>query len=127
MCFKTCDIIIYKKDRSLGIGFINKMFGEDILSVNFGVSVHKLFFKDDLKYIEKIEKTVENLLIIHKRTLERLNIPYSGIRSPNEYKLKRRKTHCYNCKHNLDNYSDYECNTCGWIICWCGCCGCEYV
>jgi hypothetical protein len=38
----------------------------------------------------------------------------------------RRITHCYNCKHHLDNAVDVECAACGWIVCRCGACGCGY-
>ena len=37
-----------------------------------------------------------------------------------------RVTHCFLCKHSLDNAVDAECTTCGWIICMCGGCGCVY-
>ncbi|VVQ16107.1 hypothetical protein [Pseudomonas fluorescens] len=37
-----------------------------------------------------------------------------------------RVTHCFLCKHPLDNAVDAECTTCGWIICMCGGCGCVY-
>jgi hypothetical protein len=39
----------------------------------------------------------------------------------------RRLTHCYGCKHDLDNEVDVECVACGWIVCRCGACGCGYV
>lgn len=39
---------------------------------------------------------------------------------------KRRQPHCYACKQDLDNAIDPECTACGWIICECGACGCNY-
>lgn len=37
-----------------------------------------------------------------------------------------RETHCYSCKNYLDNDLYKECRACGWIICFCGACGCGY-
>ncbi len=31
---------------------------------------------------------------------------------------------CWHCHQGLDNATDVECATCGWIICSCGACGC---
>jgi len=35
-----------------------------------------------------------------------------------------RTSHCYVCKRYLDNFTNAECEKCGWIICPCGACGC---
>ena len=54
-----------------------------------------------------------------------------NIENAEDFEIRRsqeshRKTHCYNCKTSLDNYIDYECTSCGWIICSCGACGCGF-
>ena len=41
-------------------------------------------------------------------------------------KKKMRKTHCYNCKRNINSISFSLCKKCGWIKCSCKACGCEY-
>lgn len=61
----------------------------------------------------------------HKDYLLSLGKKYSGISISSQSK-KHRITHCYNCKEVLDNSTNLECNTCGWIICQCGACGCGY-
>lgn len=40
--------------------------------------------------------------------------------------FKQRETHCYYCTNNIDNTKFLECNSCSWIICPCGACGCGY-
>lgn len=43
-----------------------------------------------------------------------------------ESNKRHRVTHCYKCKSHLDNAISPECSACGWIICECGACGCQY-
>jgi hypothetical protein len=59
----------------------------------------------------------------HRLFVENLGIPYSGTSISSR---TRRITHCYSCKNHLDNAIDTECNTCHWIVCGCGACGCGY-
>ena len=72
-----------------------------------------------------IEKKRQQAIANHQLFLERLGIPYQGI-SEASPKKGRRVTHCYSCKHPLDNAINSECSVCGWIICGCGACGCGY-
>ena len=46
--------------------------------------------------------------------------PSPGVRFSNN----RRVTVCFKCHAGLDSWFDLECNACGWIVCWCGACGC---
>ena len=39
---------------------------------------------------------------------------------------RHRQSHCWACRHPVDNLHQYECSACGWIICTCGACGCAY-
>jgi len=41
-------------------------------------------------------------------------------------KREHRVTHCYNCKQPLESGLFLECNSCSWLICYCGACGCGY-
>ncbi len=52
--------------------------------------------------------------------------PYRGLSRPTGG-WRRRVTHCYTCHAHLDNSSDVECVSCGWILCHCGACGCGYL
>jgi hypothetical protein len=60
----------------------------------------------------------------HKKRLEKLSVPYFGVR---QSMRARRVTFCWSCKFGLDNDIDVECATCGWILCRCGACGCGRV
>ena len=74
-------------------------------------------------YREDADRTPEER---HKARLEKLGRKYQGVRLATHGSLRRRITHCYNCKHGLDNSIDIECIACGWILCKCGACGCGY-
>lgn len=37
-----------------------------------------------------------------------------------------RAANCYNCKLSLRTDIFLECSTCGWMVCFCGACGCQY-
>lgn len=65
----------------------------------------------------------------HQLKLQLWGIRYPGIRTPDETALVRdqRITHCWNCRHHLNNYDHPECLGCGWILCSCGACGCPRV
>ena len=68
--------------------------------------------------------TIQN----HKAKLKDLNIGTSRAsqaRKASSYKTLR-AAHCWACHHPIDNQSMYECVSCGWIICFCGACGCGY-
>lgn len=62
----------------------------------------------------------------HREFLASLGAHDNGV-SPVTTIKKHRTPHCYKCKYLLDNSIDIECNTCGWIVCSCGACGCGYV
>ena len=59
----------------------------------------------------------------HNRFLEKQGMP-SGALRPSEKPFVHRMTHCWACKHPLDNMVQFECSACGWIVCGCGACGC---
>lgn len=62
----------------------------------------------------------------HQAFISSLGARYDGVSSVPSTNKKHRVTHCYNCKANLNNDVDIECNVCRWIICACGACGCGY-
>ncbi len=59
----------------------------------------------------------------HRKFLKDKGISYPGTKKPGK---RKRATNCYSCKKHLDNDIDKECRACGWIICFCGACGCGY-
>jgi hypothetical protein len=76
--------------------------------------------------LERRRREAERQAIIeaHRRFLEQRSLPARQVRLPSG--RVHRVTHCYNCKHHLDNAVELECAACGWIVCRCGACGCGY-
>lgn len=66
----------------------------------------------------------QQAIVRHKEILERLGKKYVGV-SENR-KRSHRVTHCYACKASLDSDLHIECQSCSWLICYCGACGCGY-
>ncbi|MEI8374629.1 MAG: HNH endonuclease [Planctomycetota bacterium] len=62
----------------------------------------------------------------HRVHLQVHGMIYRGVRSPdeNERVRRHRQARCWNCQRFLDNYQEFECLSCGWILCGCGACGC---
>ena len=60
---------------------------------------------------------------LHKKYLESKGILYEGVSV--SFKSVR-NTHCYSCKEKISTYTNLICNSCNWIICNCGACGCGY-
>jgi hypothetical protein len=52
--------------------------------------------------------------------------PRKPIAPPVRTHKRHRVTHCYSCKEPLDNQIDPTCDSCGWIQCACGSCGCGW-
>lgn len=69
---------------------------------------------------QRISETIER----HSQWFKKQNksVPFVS----RESNKRHRVTHCYNCKSHLDNAISPECSACGWIICECGACGCQY-
>jgi hypothetical protein len=73
----------------------------------------------------KLERTQEAPIQYHKEFLAERNLPYTGVQSPRVEKEKR-ETQCYHCGLSLNSTIDAECSACGWILCFCGACGCGH-
>ncbi len=109
-----------------GVGQINSIEDNDIVHVTFSrVGIKSLHLGKVSFSLIKIEKTRNALITDHRDFIKYLGKPYNGIRFPQKQR-SRRTTHCYNCKSQLDNAVDVECIACGWIVCWCGACGCGF-
>lgn len=59
-----------------------------------------------------------------QRFFHKLGISVPRVRSSGSN--KPRQTRCYNCKKAINNEMNAECCSCGWIVCFCGACGCGY-
>lgn len=77
-----------------------------------------------LKRYEKIASY--DLIERHRLQAQVSGHRYLGVRRPDETEQirSRRRSHCWNCHRGLDNYRDYECRHCSWILCQCGACNC---
>lgn len=100
--------IIYDKDYQEGIDKNNEvrlyLLKEDRMGV-FTLYVKTQIIKPTLEDKSLYEKKIDLLL---------------------NAKKKMRKTHCYNCKININSISFSLCKKCEWIKCSCKACGCEY-
>lgn len=72
----------------------------------------------------EIEARRHQAVVHHREYLERHGKKYVGV-SENS-KRSHRVTHCYACKAPLDSDLHIECQSCSWLICYCGTCGCGY-
>ena len=111
-----------EKAKSL---YYSELFDEqwkNIFLSNLGGVLESLVINDRKK--EEYRK-IKKMKMRHQEFLNSLGVNYLGI-MPTDIAVKHRVTHCYNCKENLDNNINIECNACHWIICECGACGCGY-
>jgi hypothetical protein len=80
--------------------------------------------RDRRQQQELVERRRREAIEKHKAYLTKNKKHYAGI---TEGSTKRhRVAHCYSCKENLDSSLHIECNSCTWLICYCGACGCGY-
>lgn len=78
-----------------------------------------------LNAIDRLGGSMTRTIERHKAFLEKVGLQYKGTCQATP--RNRRITHCWHCKHALDNAIDVECMACGWILCGCGACGCSRV
>lgn len=118
--------VCHPKRPEWGIGWIEKWNSDGTFLVNFSKTLSKKF---DPKLMpvafDQFEATSELLIQFHQEKMEWAGKKYKGFRQ-REIKKPARVTHCYSCKEQLDNSIDIECVSCGWILCWCGACGCGF-
>jgi hypothetical protein len=106
---------LYKQDS----GPFNRRILRDIRTAKICA---RIITRADLDREEE-ERERQDVIAAHATFLRRQGMEDRGTRSGLGH---HRITHCYNCKHHLDNTIDVECVGCGWIICSCGACGCGY-
>jgi len=72
------------------------------------------------KKLEEIEKKRDKIKSIHNEYLKNKRLPSASVIRTNK---NRRITFCWNCRTDLDNEIDFECERCKWIVCSiCGAC-----
>jgi hypothetical protein len=93
----------------------------------FNVDRQQVLYYDRTRVPELFVKTqsvkaTQTIIEVYHKWLERMerrNIQIKPLKIP-------RRAHCWNCGENLSTRLDYVCDKCGWILCKCGACGCNY-
>ena len=120
------ELVRHPKCPEWGVGRVTKIGPNSEVSVAFARGGHKTLRMDSVPFtLQKLERTRDALIEYHREFLSLARRPYAGVRAPGRTK-HRRVAHCYSCGSALDSATDIECVACGWIVCWCGACGCGY-
>lgn len=69
--------------------------------------------------------TPEAVLEAHRWLLKRLGIPYGGTRAADGHN-QTVSTGCWQCKHPVASWVNYQCLACNRFICECGACLCGW-
>lgn len=74
------------------------------------------------------QKSKDTLQTLHRARLGFYGDPYKGVSLASvKFGARRRVTHCWGCKSDLDTECNFGCVSCGWLICHtCVRCGCGY-
>lgn len=134
-----------KKDAQLWVGAIrgeivvfDQRIGPSGVDVVFWDFAKDRFITIDRAQARQLAKTIKSdvdrapvilrfrysAVVRHRLKVESSGRVYTGVRQ--SATNRQRVTHCYSCKSTIDNAIDVECNSCGWILCSCGACGCGY-
>lgn len=84
--------------------------------------VHGASFLQEQKDIK--ENRRNEAIAKHMAYVKEHGANYEGIRDGSS--RTHRTTHCYECKQPLESSLHVECNSCNWLICYCGACGCGF-
>lgn len=74
------------------------------------------YFEDN----RRLEKT--SIIEVPYVNVEKINIKLKEV----NYYPKERETHCHTCKKTISTATHDKCKKCGWIMCDCGACRCNY-
>ena len=126
---------VYYKNASLLVVFENGYF-TGIVKSGQKILFEENKFQTDEDALQRLKKFVDkNLGTIHEEFLQRhrsylhskgIETTGNTVRENNTALKRRRTSHCWSCRHPVDNQIQHECTSCGWIICTCGTCGCGY-
>ena len=120
------DFTRHPKALEWGTGFVHRLDSDNVLHVFFSRVGEKKLQLDRLPCeLERIPASKEIALIYHRERIEARGRTYQGVRAAGLHG-RRRTPNCYRCKQELDNAYNVECVECGWILCQCTACGCEY-
>lgn len=94
-----------------------------ISAEEFVVSAHEQVFRyiEEQRQVSALKR--QEIEARHRHRLQEIGLPYKGTQQRSS---DLRWTHCWSCKSLLTNATELECSACGWILCKCGACGCDY-
>lgn len=98
--------------------------GDEFYTVFSEIEPRVFHVNGDLTPVIVKDQAVMSLMNNFFKFKRKLPLNANGIRMVR--RRSQRITHCYNCKESrLDSNTDFECASCGWIICpACGACDC---
>ena len=124
--YREGDLVKHPNRPEWGVGRVRDASPDGQVTVNFSREGWKKLHLGRVSFtLVKMKKTKDAVEQYHREFLALVGKPYGGVRMP-QHRRTRRTAHCYNCTTQIDNAVEAECVTCGWIICWCGACGCGY-
>lgn len=124
--FNVNDLIKHPEAPEWGVGRVIEIKDNSYVTIVFAKHGKTTLALADASWdLIKLEHTLESSIRYHKEFLEERKVPYRGVRMRDKEK-KKRATHCYECHSPLDSDIDAECNICGWMLCYCGACGCGH-
>lgn len=75
------------------------------------------FYFEDTRRLE-----TTRFIEVSRSNVEKINIKLEEA----NYYPKERETHCHTCKKTISTATHDKCKKCGWIMCDCGACRCNY-
>ncbi len=75
------------------------------------------FYFEDTRRLE-----TTRFIEVSRSNVEKINIKLEEA----NYFSKERNPYCHSCKKLISTVTHDKCKECGWIICDCGACGCNY-
>jgi hypothetical protein len=111
--------------KELEFSWVGKVLKEEqdpnVNSITVSLASAEKYYNEQWERLD--EKAMEFVHISHlEKYGEEITYPTFS-KTPDSY---RRTAHCWACQTNLDSQTDYKCNSCRWILCRCGACGCGY-
>jgi len=115
-------------NRSFVEGCVSKCTDEKLAAKAIGEYKSWLQTSEGIAHAERAsnwrEKRTSETIERHRQKFIALSLPIPDVTRGST--RRHRVTHCYSCKFSLNNAINPECSKCGWIICECGACGCQY-
>ena len=80
----------------------------------------------EVKTLKQSANLEQSLQEMHQHRFSSTGAEYLGTRRSTSQQHQKRTANCWDCHSELDSTIDMECARCGWILCWCGACGCRF-